>query len=140
MILSCSFSSMKYPGRAPDDAVLMRVFVGGACQSGLLRLPKAELIELADRELRELLQIQGRSMLQEITLQTRSMPQYHVGHCQRIENIERQLRPYPTLALAGNSLNGVGVPGCIESGEKAAARVLDGMRAADPSRHEVVCL
>lgn len=139
MILSCSFSSLKYPGRAPDEMVLMRVFIGGACQSGLLRLPKRELIELAEQELRELLEIQGPPSLREITLQTRAMPQYHVGHCKRVETIQRLLDQHPTLAIAGNSLNGVGVPGCIESGEAAAKRIAEASRNSLPIVRKLVC-
>lgn len=129
LILSCSFSSLKYDGRAPDGMVLFRVFIGGACQGGLLRLPRRQLIELAEHELRELLQIRGKAALEQIAVQTRAMPQYHVGHCQRVQNIERCLQQHTSLAVAGNALNGVGVPGCIESGEAAAERVMQGVRA-----------
>ncbi len=123
LILSCSFSSEKYEGRAPEGTVLMRVFIGGATQSGLLRLSDVELMELAHWELARLLDIQGEPMLQHITRQRQAMPQYHVGHKQRIATINQRLEPHPTLALAGSSLSGVGVPSCIESGQKAAQRV-----------------
>jgi oxygen-dependent protoporphyrinogen oxidase len=127
LILSCSFSSEKYAGRAPEGTVLMRVFIGGACQSGLMRLPDKELIELALWEVTKLLDIDGEPLLRHITRQTHAMPQYHVGHKARVARIEERLKLYPSLALAGNALNGVGVPGCIESGQKAALRILDGM-------------
>lgn len=123
LILSCSFSSMKYSDRAPDQNVLMRVFVGGACQSGLLQLPREQLIQLAERELAELLGISEPPIFRDLTMQVQAMPQYHVGHCERVEYIEKRLASHPTLALAGSALRGVGVPGCIESGQKAAERV-----------------
>ena len=128
LILSCSFSSVKYQGRAPDGTVLMRVFIGGACQSGLLRMPNLQLLELAQWEISELLGIQGEPLLRHITRQTHAMPQYHVGHTERIARINGRLKSFPTLALAGNSLNGVGVPGCIESGQQAAERIVDALR------------
>ena len=128
LILSCSFSSVKYQGRAPDGTVLMRVFIGGACQSGLLRMPNLQLLELAQWEISELLDIQGEPLLRHITRQTHAMPQYHVGHNERIARINGRLKSFPTLALAGNSLNGVGVPGCIESGQQAAERIVDALR------------
>ncbi|MGB7343570.1 MAG: protoporphyrinogen oxidase [Pirellulaceae bacterium] len=127
-ILSCSFSSVKYDGRAPDGTVLMRVFIGGACQSHLLRMPDAQLLELAHWELAELLDIQGEPLMCHITRQTQAMPQYHVGHKDRIAKITQRLERFPTLALAGSSLSGVGVLGCIESGQKAAERVADALR------------
>jgi len=127
-ILSCSFSSEKYDGRAPDGTILMRVFIGGAMQPGLLRMPDQQLIELAHWELAKLMDIEGEPILRHITRQTHAMPQYHVGHKQRIAEINEQLEHHPTLALAGSSLSGVGVPGCIESGQKAAARIVAGLK------------
>lgn len=131
LILSCSFSSLKYPDRAPDEHVLMRVFIGGACQSGLLQLPREQLIQLAERELTELLGISQPPVFRDLTMQVQAMPQYHVGHCERIEIIEQRLAFHPTLALAGSALRGVGVPGCIESGEKAAERVANALAASN---------
>lgn len=127
-ILSCSFSSEKYDGRAPDGTILMRVFIGGAMQPGLLRMPDQQLIELAHWELAKLMDIEGEPILRHITRQTHAMPQYHVGHKQRIAEINERLERHPTLALAGSSLSGVGVPGCIDSGHKAAARIVAGLK------------
>ncbi|WP_044302975.1 protoporphyrinogen oxidase, partial [Rhodopirellula sallentina] len=129
LILSCSFSSEKYEGRAPEGTILMRVFIGGACQGGLLRLPDKELLELAHWEIAKLLDVTGEPLVQHITRQTNAMPQYHVGHRDRVERVEARLQDYPTLALAGNALNGVGVPGCIDSGQAAARRILETLDA-----------
>jgi oxygen-dependent protoporphyrinogen oxidase len=52
------------------------------------------------------------------------MPQYHVGHLQRVEQIEKRAAAIPRFALAGNAYRGVGIPFCIRSGERAAERVL----------------
>ncbi len=130
-ILSCSFSSEKYEGRAPEGTVLMRVFIGGAMQPGLLRMPDAQLLELAHWEVAKLLQIEGEPLMRHLTRQTHAMPQYHVGHKQRIAEIEERLEEHPTLALAGSSLSGVGVPGCIQSGQKAAARLVAALHELD---------
>jgi oxygen-dependent protoporphyrinogen oxidase len=51
------------------------------------------------------------------------MPQYHVGHCQRVARIETQAAKWSGLALAGNAYHGVGIPHCIHSGETAAERI-----------------
>jgi oxygen-dependent protoporphyrinogen oxidase len=114
---------MKYPGRAPEGSVLLRVFIGGACQAGLLRFPRAQLIELATREVADLLQIRGEPQWQSIVRHRRALPQYHVGHADLVSRIQTRLKRYPTLSLAGSSLEGVGVPSCILSGERAAQRV-----------------
>ena len=126
-ILSCSFSSVKYEGRAPKGTVLLRVFIGGACQSGLLRLSSQQLIALAEREVADLLRIQGQPLFRHCTRQPGAMPQYHVGHRDRVARIEARLQQFPTLALAGSALHGVGVPGCIQSGTAAAERLVQAL-------------
>ncbi|MGE3778379.1 MAG: protoporphyrinogen oxidase, partial [Pirellulaceae bacterium] len=137
MILSCSFSSVKYSGRAPDDCVLLRVFIGGACQSGLLRLSRWELGQLAAREVSGLLGIIGEPIVRRIVRQQQAMPQYHVGHRQRVERIDARLKRFPTLALAGSGLYGVGVPRCVESAESAAEQILLQMSLLNQSNQRV---
>ncbi len=129
-ILSCSFSSLKYEGRAPEGTVLLRTYIGGACQSDLLQHSEARLLEIAKSELAELLNIRGNPILQNLTWQTNAMPQYHVGHLERVASIEKRLQEFPNLALAGSSLHGVGVPACIASGEKAAERIFSSQSLA----------
>jgi oxygen-dependent protoporphyrinogen oxidase len=122
-ILAGSFSSMKYAGRAPEDTDLVRVFIGGACQSELLELPDSSLQQIADDELQSLLGTRGEPIFSEVTRWPHAMPQYHVGHCDRVAEIERKAARWPRLALAGNAYHGVGVPHCIHSGQQAAERV-----------------
>jgi oxygen-dependent protoporphyrinogen oxidase len=123
-ILSASFSSVKFPGRAPTDKVLIRTFVGGACQRELCDSPDDELEKLVHHELGELLGITGRPLWTTITRWSNSMPQYHVGHLDRVERIEARVICTPGLALAGNAYRGVGVPHAIHSGEQAAEAIL----------------
>jgi oxygen-dependent protoporphyrinogen oxidase len=122
-IIAASFSSQKFPGRAPSDAVLIRVFIGGALQPELLDLPDTDLRQLAFEELATLLHISGAPVLTDIARWPRSMPQYHVGHLDRVERIEQLAACHPTIALAGNAYRGVGIPQCIASAESAAERL-----------------
>jgi oxygen-dependent protoporphyrinogen oxidase len=58
------------------------------------------------------------------------MPQYVLGHPERLERIDERLERHPGLSLAGAAYRGVGIPDCIESGERAAesvARALAGV-------------
>ena len=123
-ILAASLASVKFAGRAPDDRVLVRVFVGGACQPQLAELPDRELQSLAIEELTDLLGASGPPDLCKIVRWTRAMPQYHVGHLERIARIEQRLAAIPDLALAGNAYRGVGIPFCIHSGELAAQKIV----------------
>lgn len=123
-ILAASFSSTKFDGRAPEDRVLIRVFFGGAERPDQLDLDNETLIKLATTELADLLGVQGPPELTRVARWPRSMPQYHVGHVELVERIERMAAELPAFALAGNAYHGVGVPNCIHSGEQAAERVL----------------
>lgn len=122
-ILSCSFSSIKFENRAPPGLELFRVFMGGECQPELLGKTDEELVKIAQRELTQLLKIHGRPHFTHVTRHVRNIPQYHVGHVDRISRIEHLLGDMPTLRLAGSLLKGGGVPGCVASGEDAAERV-----------------
>lgn len=77
-------------------------------------------------------------MFRHLTRHSSAMPQYHIGHNQRIAEINERLAEYPRLALAGSSLSGVGVPSCIESRHRAAHRIVDGLRKdiANPKNHK----
>lgn len=125
-ILACSFSSNKFPGRAPDDHVLLRVFVGGARHPELLALDDADLRGLVCEELHDLLHTHGEPTLFEVRRWNSAMPQYHLGHRDLVARIESRVMAIPGLALAGNAYRGVGIPDCIHSGEIAAERIVGG--------------
>jgi oxygen-dependent protoporphyrinogen oxidase len=130
-IIAGSFASLKYPGRAPVDDVLIRVFIGGALQPELLDLSDADLRRIAHDELTDLLQITGMPLVADIARWPRSMPQYHVGHLAKVARIEELAAAIRTLALAGNAYRGVGIPQCIASGEAAAEQIASALR--DPT-------
>jgi len=123
-ILACSFSSIKFAGRAPAGKVLLRTFVGGACQPEMLDKSDEEIHLSVQKELQELLGVRSEPLFKQVVRWNKAMPQYHLGHLQRVEQIEQQVAQHPGLALAGNGLHGVGIPQCIHSGETAAERVL----------------
>ena len=126
-IMACTFSSVKYAGRAPEDTALLRCFAGGALQPDLLDQPD-ELLEAQVREdLEALLGISGTPILCRTTRYPDCMPQYNVGHLDRVERIETRLKRFPTLALAGKSYRGVGIADCIHGGETAAEGIVEGL-------------
>ena len=128
-IIACSFSSVKYSGRAPADAVLLRAFVGGALHPELFALDDRALVAAVRDELRSLLGIEVEPTFSRLHRWAESMPQYCVGHAGRIERIRARAAALETLALAGNAYDGVGLPDCIRSGEGAADALLDRLGA-----------
>ena len=123
-ILAASFSSRKYPGRAPDGYVLIRTFLGGALRPDMLALADAEVREIVGRELGALISAQGEPELFEVRRWHGAMPQYHLGHVGLVTELQARAARHDGLALAGNAYCGVGVPQCIRSGREAAERLL----------------
>jgi oxygen-dependent protoporphyrinogen oxidase len=123
-LLACSFSSVKFAGRAPAGQVLLRAFVGGALQHAAYELSDADMQRAVQEDLRQLLGITGAPLYSSVSRHPQSMPQYHVGHQQRIARIEALAQCLPGLALAGNAYHGVGIPDCIQSAAAAAQTLL----------------
>lgn len=126
-LIACSFSSVKFAGRAPASKVLLRAFVVGALQQERSLWPDAKLENVVYQELRQLLGLTGTPTLSHMSRHSGAMPQYHVGHLARIERLEALAHRWPGLALAGNAYHGVGVPDCIRSGDEAARGLLRGL-------------
>jgi oxygen-dependent protoporphyrinogen oxidase len=123
-LLACSFSSVKFAGRAPQDRVLLRAFVGGALQQEQLAHSDADIQRAVTDDLRQLLGLTGALLAMSITRHLEAMPQYHVGHLDHVAHIEALLAPYPGLELSGNAYHGVGIPDCIQSADTAAQSLL----------------
>ncbi len=123
-IIACTFSSVKFPNRAPDGLVLLRAFIGGVLQQDLIQIDDDEILQVVRGELKELMGIEAAPRYTVLARYPDAMPQYLVGHIQRMERIASLLEKHPRLALAGNAYRGVGLPDCVHSGELAAERVL----------------
>lgn len=123
--LACTWTSTKFPHRAPPGYALLRVFVGRAGQEQDIPWDDAGLLALAQEELRMTLGISAQPTLWRVFRWERAMPQYNLGHLERLARIEAAVQRWPGLALAGNGYRGIGIPDCIRSGELAAQRILE---------------
>ena len=120
-LLGCTFSSVKFPGRAPEGHALLRAFLG---ESTLASRSDAAVEAAVRADLRDLLRIAAPPLFSVIRRHERAMPQYAVGHLDRVAEIEAAVARYPGLALAGSAFRGIGIPDCIHSGEQAAERLI----------------
>ncbi len=118
-LLACTWSSQKWEGRAPDDSVLVRVYAGRFGGRDMTEEVDSELVRLA----RDELQIDAEPVRTWVHRWRRGMPQYVLGHPERVARIEKRLAQHSGLALAGAAYRGVGIPDCIASGEAAAESV-----------------
>ena len=136
-ILACSFASHKFAGRAPEDHVLIRVFVGGSLQPELLALDDQELIQLARTELSSLIGLEGDPVMAKVVRWMNAMPQYHVGHAARVSKIEQAVKQAPGLSIASNVLHGVGIAPVIRMADQVAKEVVERLaELSDPPRRD----
>lgn len=126
-ILACTFSSIKFAGRAPVGHALLRAFVGGALQPEMFALDENAMIEAARCDLQQLLGIKQEPRFAHVLKWPHSMAQYHLGHTERVGRIRQRLSAHTTLKLAGNAFDGAGIPDCIRSGETAANEILEAL-------------
>ncbi len=120
--LACTWTSTKFPHRAPEGYALIRVFVGRAGEN--ISWNENELLALAKEELNLTLGITAEPIVSRVFMWENAMPQYNLGHPEILKQIDTALENHPSLALAGNGYRGIGIPDCIRSGELAVERVL----------------
>jgi oxygen-dependent protoporphyrinogen oxidase len=120
--LASTWVSTKFPNRAPRHFGLVRVFLGRYGADSLIDLSETELIDLARAEVRDVLGITSKPPFHWVFRWQPAMPQYVLGHLDRLAAVDAALRKTPGLYLAG-ALWGVGIPDCIRSGEDAAQKV-----------------
>jgi oxygen-dependent protoporphyrinogen oxidase len=125
-ILAVTLSSSKWPDRAPANRVLLRGFVGGPRNQAVMEKSDEELTEIVRRQIVELLGMKrdAQPVFSRVYRWKGGMPQYTLGHLDRVDEIEARSAAIPGFALAGGGYRGVGVPNCIESGERAVSKVL----------------
>jgi protoporphyrinogen/coproporphyrinogen III oxidase len=122
-ILAGSFTSDKFAGRAPAGQKLIRVFFGGVLQPEMLQHDDESLIRVARAELADLIGLSGTPTLARVIRWNHAMPQYHVGHNERVESIDRALSKTPGLHVVGNSYRGVGIAPTVAASAAVAARI-----------------
>lgn len=141
-ITACSWSSVKFSNRAPEDSILLRAFIGGAMAEELAEQDEAALIQLAREELQVILGITATPVLVKAYRWHKANPQYDLGHEARVQEIERTLANLPGLHVVGAAYRGAGIPDCIQSGIKVVRAIADRHASAENSRSEAssVCI
>jgi len=122
-VTALSFSSTKLPGRAPEGHVLLRAFLGGAQDPGVLQLDDARLAGLVLEEMGALLGITGEPVVRRVHRWPQATPQMEVGHLDRLAAIEGRLAEIPGLFLTGAGLRATGIPDMVADATRTAAAV-----------------
>ncbi|WP_456271895.1 protoporphyrinogen oxidase [Bacillus sp. AK031] len=125
-ITACTWTHKKWPHTTPEGKVLIRCYVGRAGDEAVVDLSDSQIEKIVLQDLNKIMNI---TMDPEFTIVSRwkeAMPQYTVGHKDRLETMQNKVRQeLPGLFIAGSSFEGLGLPDCIDQGEKAVKNVLE---------------
>jgi protoporphyrinogen/coproporphyrinogen III oxidase len=123
-IIACTWASTKFNHRAPDEHVLLRAFVGGAHAEYLAEQDDATMVDMVRDELHAMMEIKAAPVLTQVYRWHKANPQYDVGHQERVAEIDRLIMRHAGLYVAGAAYHGVGIPDCIQDGERVAEEIL----------------
>lgn len=123
-LLAATYTSLKWPHRTPPALTAIRCYLGGIGREAILERSDAELVARVREELRTITGLSAEPLHTEVNRWERAMPQYTLGHLDRLASIQRSLAAYRGLYLAGAAYRGIGIPDCIRDGAEAAAAVI----------------
>jgi len=124
-LLASTWSSSKWDHRAPDGSALIRAYLGGDGREALLERSDNDLVALVRDELRTVMRVTEEPIMARVFRWPRAMPQYLVGHLDRLAAIESRLTRLPGVFVTGAAYRGVGIPDCIRDGLGVAAKVAE---------------
>jgi oxygen-dependent protoporphyrinogen oxidase len=131
-VLGVQWCSSIYPDRAPPGCVLWRALCGGAGRPDVFDLDDEALVRACHREVQLALGVTGEPVFRHVVRWPRAIPQYHLGHLERVARVEAAVATHPGLFLAGNTLHGVSMPDVAEHAGRTAGRVAEYL--ANPER------
>ncbi|ATH94950.1 protoporphyrinogen oxidase [Bacillus glycinifermentans] len=124
-ITACTWTNKKWPHTTPEGKVLLRAYVGKAGDESVVEQSDNEMVRIVLEDLKRIMKIEGEPEMTCITRWNEAMPQYHVGHKERIKKVREGLQTsYPGIFVTGASFEGVGIPDCIDQGKQAVKDVL----------------
>jgi oxygen-dependent protoporphyrinogen oxidase len=123
-ILGTLWDSSIFPNRAPEGYVLLRSMLGGARRSELAEQDEGRLISLVMAELSDIMGIKAEPDFAKVYRHPKGIPQYPVGHQERLGTIDKIVSKFKGFYITGNAYRGIGVNDCIENSYKLAERIL----------------
>jgi oxygen-dependent protoporphyrinogen oxidase len=126
-LLACTFVDQKFPGRAPAGGRILRAFFGGDAAIQLQTASDEQVSKAALTQLRNILGPLPEPDHTEVRRWPRSLPQYEVGHLERMTQLEALVGLAPGLHLLGNSYRGVGLPDLVRDARAAARKIVSSL-------------
>jgi oxygen-dependent protoporphyrinogen oxidase len=125
-ITACTWTHKKWPSTTPDGKVLLRAYVGRPNDQEVVDYTDEEITNIVLTDLRKTMKIKQQPEFSVVSRWKNAMPQYTVGHKDRIHALrEEAARSIPGVVLTGSSFEGVGIPDCIRQGEQAVQEALE---------------
>ncbi|MCZ0756002.1 protoporphyrinogen oxidase [Anoxybacillus sp. J5B_2022] len=125
-ITACTWTHKKWPHTTPKGKALLRCYVGRPGDEAIVEQSDDEIIRVVIDDLNKMMRINGRPEFAVVSRWKKAMPQYVVGHKERMETVKEKINEQlPGVFLAGSSYEGLGLPDCIDQGEEAVKKVLD---------------
>jgi len=122
-VLGSVWNSSLFPRRAPQGNALLTSFVGGTTDPAASELKTEELASLVHREISPLLSIKNEPAFSNVTIWPRALPQYNLGHGDRLATVAKACSRFPGLWLTGNYLRGPAIGSCIDQALAVAEEV-----------------
>ncbi|MFO0699913.1 MAG: protoporphyrinogen oxidase [Nitrospira sp.] len=123
-LIAATWTSLKWPHRAPSDQLLVRCYLGGVGREDILQREDHALVATVRDELASICGITAEPSYTEVNRWWKAMPQYTIGHLDRLAQLNAAVSRYPGLVLTGAAYRGVGIPDCIRDGAVAAEQVI----------------
>lgn len=118
--LGTLWDSSIFENRAAKGKVLLRSMMGGACFPGYIKLSDEEVAKRVQGDLRAIMGIKASPSFTRIFRHEKAIPQYIVGHGQRLEGLDEKTKELPGLFLTGNSYRGIGLNDCVAAANRTA--------------------
>ncbi len=122
-ILAATYASEKFAARAPEGYIVVRTFQGGALDRAAVDLDDQTLVERSHADLARLIGVTGPPLATSLTRFREAVPQFEVGHPERVARLDREVEEHEGLYLAGSALGHYGLADCVASGEAVAATI-----------------
>jgi oxygen-dependent protoporphyrinogen oxidase len=132
-VLGVQWCSSIFPDRAPPGAVLLRAMCGGWNRAEIVGWDDAKLLAAVRREFAQAMDIHAEPVFHQIVRWDRAIPQYHLGHLERVAWIEQRTTRHRGLYLGGNCYRGVALNDCVEQADLLARRIITGAPAGQQS-------
>ncbi|HEV2616222.1 MAG TPA: protoporphyrinogen oxidase [Candidatus Acidoferrales bacterium] len=123
--LGTVWNSSLFLGRAPEGMVVITSFIGGAMDLRILELTGEQIANQVRQEIGKVLQISGSPMAHHVWIHAKALPQYNLGHAQRVGAIYDELEKHRGIFIAANYLEGPSIGNCVSQGFRAAKSVLE---------------